>query len=157
MMAVPRRRLARVAVVVIPGLALAAPSLPQSVDRAQDLAVVRVVSVEAKYHQRYPGLIVSELQVQTSECLKGSCGQLTSVVVPGGRVGDIEQVVVHEPVPAAGEQVLVSRVNGRLQVLRVDAQTQQHIIVSLRSEGSTGTQKSAAPLGQTIQVPAITP
>lgn len=157
LMAVPRRKLVRVAVFALPGLAMAAESVPPSVERAHDVAVVTVLETQARPHPQYPGLIVSELRLQLRECLKGACSDVKALVVPGGRVGDIEQVVIHEPVPVVGAQVLVIRTQGRLRMVHLEADAQARVVDALRLAGSMGTQTSTTPLVPTVQVPAITP
>jgi hypothetical protein len=76
---------------------------------ADDLALVKVTARNSGAHSRNPGLIVTELSLSVVDCKQGSCAGLDRAVVPGGRMGDLEQVVVHEPVPRLGETILVTR------------------------------------------------
>lgn len=111
-----RRRTAAATVTVgalmLGGTAFAAEPVRDSLQNADAVAVARVTERESQAHPTTPGLIYTRLTLSTSDCLKGSCADLGTVVMWGGRVGDIEQVVAHEPVPAKGAEVLVIR-NGR--------------------------------------------
>lgn len=142
----------------VPTLALAAAPLPDSITGAKEVALVRVVARQALQHPTNPGLIVTVLTIAPVECLKGACTPLEQIVVAGGRLGDLEQIAVHEPVPLVGQRVLVTRSTSRPRVLWVDAEVQQSIIASLRAlAGSTETPGAAVPPTPRVQVPAITP
>ncbi len=150
------RRLALVA--LLPALSLAAEPLPAAVSRASEIALVQVTSRQSHLHPANPGLIVTQLTVSPVECLKGACAGLLQVVVAGGRLGELEQVAVHEPVPAEGQRVLVTRTNGRVRVLWVEADMQTRIIKALRSSsGWVVPQAGVAPPSTSAQTPAITP
>jgi hypothetical protein len=47
-------------------------------------------------------LLFSEVELQVRGCLKGECPATVKVLVPGGRSGHIEQVVMGRPVPTKG-------------------------------------------------------
>lgn len=52
------------------------------------------------------GLIVTDVEVKVLAC-EAPCEKTVVVTMVGGRVGDLEQVVTHSPVPASGDTVLV--------------------------------------------------
>lgn len=143
----------------LPALALASePSMPAAIIRADEVVLVQVSARQSLRHPQHPGLIVTELTLAPVECLKGACAPLTAIVVAGGRIGDIEQIAVHEPVPTVGARVLVTRTAGRARVLWVEPDAQRQIVSSLRAQpGSAATQGTASPPVPTLQVPAITP
>ncbi|MDP1829629.1 MAG: matrixin family metalloprotease [Archangium sp.] len=138
--------------------ALAAEPTPPAVGRAQTVALVQVSARHSLPHPRHPGLILTELSLTALECLKGPCGELSTVVVAGGRLGELEQIVMHEPVPAEGQRILVTRTAGRVRVLWVEPDSQARIIKELRSGvGLPATQGTGLPPRPTPQVPAIRP
>jgi hypothetical protein len=63
---------------------------------AEVRAIRTVVSTKSK-------LLISEVELTVRSCLKGNCPKTITVVVPGGRSGDIEQVVMGRPVPTQGD------------------------------------------------------
>jgi hypothetical protein len=105
---------------------------------------------------QHPGLIVTALSLSPRECLKGQCSKLDVVVVPGGRVGEIEQYVAHEPVPLEGAQLVVTRRTGKVQVLTTDPEERLELIRALRA-GSLAPPRAVQPHSTSLQVPAITP
>ncbi len=150
------RRLALVA--LVPAVTFAAEPLPAAVSRADEIALVQVAGRKSHLHPANPGLIVTQLTLGSVECLKGACAELSSVVVAGGRLGELEQVVVHEPVPAEGQRLLVTRSNGRVRVLWVEPDVQTRIIKTLRSNaGWSAPQGAASPPSTSAQTPAIIP
>lgn len=84
---------------------------------AQPQERVRVRGAEASLKA---GLITTTLALVPEGC-SADC-PVTSVVVPGGRVGDLVQEVVDHPVPQPGEPLVLLRVGGRLKLLRPDRQ-----------------------------------
>lgn len=87
--------------------------------QAQPLGVVQVRGGVTHRSASTPGLIVTTLDVVAESCVGDRCPAVTQVTVPGGRLGDLEQIVEHHPVPALGERLgLVSR-RGRLVVFRL--------------------------------------
>lgn len=152
----PRRRLA-LAAVVVPSLAFAGePSALRAAHRSDDVAVVQVTARQSFTQPQQPGVIFTRLTLSKQECLKGACGQLDEVIVLGGRVGDIEQYVAHEPVPLEGAQILVARRLGKVRLLRAEPAQQEALIRALRS-GSPLTPEAVQPQPPSAQVPAITP
>ncbi|MGV3624904.1 MAG: matrixin family metalloprotease [Archangium sp.] len=117
-----RRRAAVAAVTMLTGTAVfAAEPSRAELQNADTVAVARVMDRESTLHPTTPGLIVTRLTLVPSSCLKGSCDELRSVVMWGGRVGDLEQIVAHEPVPAKGAEVIVIRTGRTISVLPAPA------------------------------------
>lgn len=79
------------------------------IDDAEDVGLARVVARESGWHPATRGLIYTRLRLAPATCLKGACATLTSATVWGGHVGDLEQRVAHQPVPAVGQLVLLAR------------------------------------------------
>lgn len=151
-----RRRLAVVsAALLATAPALAAETGEPSVDSADDVAVVTIQARESFVHPERPGLILTRLQLTRVDCLKGRCASLETAVVAGGRVGELEQVVVHEPVPRVGEDVIVTRRYGWAKVLHVEPARQLALIRALKAESLT-TPAAPAPQPPTAQPSAIT-
>jgi len=48
-------------------------------------------------------LMMSEVSLTVRNCLKGECPKEVTVVVPGGKSGDVEQVVMGRPIPSEGD------------------------------------------------------
>ncbi len=89
---------------------------------AQPVTPVGVGVVRAKVSHRSPsapGLIVTSLDVEFESCTTASCERATRVTVPGGRLGELEQIVEHHPVPALNEHLGLAKKNGRWVVFRL--------------------------------------
>lgn len=154
--ALRRRRLAVVATAVLAVTpALAADSGEPAVDSADDVAVVTIAARESFVHPGNPGLILTKLQLSRVDCLKGRCAALETVIVAGGRLGELEQVVVHEPVPRVGDDVIVTRRRGWAKVLHVEPPKQLALIRALKAE-SPSTSSAPAPQPPAAQPTAIT-
>lgn len=108
-----RRRGATAAVAasaaLLGGAAFAAEPAADPLRDADAVSVARVVDRVSAAHPAAPGVLYTRLTLITSECLKGVCRDMTAAVVWGGRVGELEQIVAHEPVPPLGATVLVTR------------------------------------------------
>lgn len=156
--AVRRRRVARVLVPAVIALssvqALAADVEPQ-VLAADDVASVVISKRESFFHPTRPGLILTRIEFTRVECLKGACQALGSTIVAGGRVGDLEQVVVHEPVPHVGDEVVVTRRAGWARVLPLETPRKVELIRVLKAE-SAQTSGSNRPQPAASQGSAIT-
>jgi hypothetical protein len=139
---------------LVPAAAIAAEPVPAEVSRAAEVALVQVSARQSGRHPQHPGLIITALTLAPVECLKGTCAELTRVLVPGGRLGDLEQLAVHEPVPLEGQRILVTRTGSAVRVVRVEADVQAQIVKTLRS---TTTQGAPMPPSPTLQTPAIRP
>lgn len=62
-------------------------------------------------------VIVTEVEVEVQRCVKGACVERrVKLQVLGGRVGDLEQVVTHQPAPKRGSQVVLTRRSGHLRM-----------------------------------------
>ncbi|MFO0597455.1 MAG: matrixin family metalloprotease [Myxococcaceae bacterium] len=151
-----RRRLAVRALVI--GAALAPMVVlagePEETTSAADVALVTVGERQSFVHPGRPGLILTRLGLAPVECLKGQCASLDAVIVPGGRLGDLEQVVVHEPVPRAGETVLVTRAGARVRVLHLEPARRAEVLRLLRE--SRATPATPSPQPSATQSPATT-
>jgi predicted Zn-dependent protease len=84
-----------------------------------------------------PGLFVTDLTLTVRDCVKGDCAATLTVRVPGGRIGELEQVVDHQPVPALDATVLVTRARAtsRPQVIAVDEGRRAELRRQLESLG----------------------
>ncbi|MBX5481758.1 MAG: matrixin family metalloprotease [Myxococcaceae bacterium] len=118
-----RRRFARAAVVTVAASALCLPSSAHAQDAASEAVEVRdaralehagsVLTGEVIVRHTLPrepgsGVLWSELEVRVRSCVKGSCPDTARIRVPGGREGDLEQIVDHQPVPEPGEVVALA-------------------------------------------------
>ncbi len=136
---------ARGAVVVL-GVLVAASAA------AQPVTPVGVGVVRAKVSHRStssPGLIVTSLDVEFESCAGAACERATRVTVPGGRLGELEQVVEHYPVPALNERLGLAKKNGRWVVFRLIEHRHAERFNALLAPGVV---RSAAP-----QTPAQAP
>ena len=151
-----RPRKAAVLAAIVPAFALAAE--PPAVTRADEVALVQVIARQSSQHPTNPGLIITELTLAPGECLKGACGAFARVLVAGGRVGDLEQIAVHVPVPNPGQRIIVTLTDGRARVLWVEPDAQALLMAALRaSAGLPSPQGAAQPPRGASQVPAIRP
>jgi hypothetical protein len=67
-------------------------------------------------------LIVTDVEVEVRGCVRGTCpGGRVTLQLLGGRVGDIEQLVLHQPAPSNGALVALTQTNGRLRLSAVMA------------------------------------
>lgn len=63
-------------------------------------------------------MIVTELEVQVQRCVKGTCAdQRVKLVVPGGQVGEIVQVIDHHPSVKRGSQVVLTKRSGHVKMV----------------------------------------
>jgi hypothetical protein len=113
-----RRRGAMVALALAAGAALADEPAPVE-PTLQTAFLARVTRIEAMRDTANAGLIVSEVQLTLDACLSGDCQSESSVRIPGGRIGDIEQVVLHYPVPKSGELLAVAKVGKKHRIFRL--------------------------------------
>ena len=62
-------------------------------------------------------VIVTDVEVEVQRCVKGACTERrVKVQVLGGKVGDLEQVVAHQPTLERGSQVVLTRRGGHLRM-----------------------------------------
>lgn len=87
---------------------IVALDLPAMVERAERIAVVDVVSVQAGWNARHDR-ITTAVQLQVVEAWKGGLepGARLTVLQPGGTVGDVTTTVDGMPRFAPGERTLV--------------------------------------------------
>jgi hypothetical protein len=67
------------------------------------VATAKVESARTVQWPNRPGIWVTELTLHLDECLKGNCPERVQVLVPGGRVGDLEQSVEGQSPPQVGD------------------------------------------------------
>lgn len=120
-----RRRRALVLLALAPVAALAGEPARWAVPDLEVAEEVSVADVKARRSfqlQENSRLIVTELELEVRECVKGACSRTRVVRVPGGRVGDIEQVVAHQPVPTVEERILLVRGGRGPRLVRVQGE-----------------------------------
>ncbi len=153
----PRRRrvVALLGVLAVP---LHAVAEEPGVRFAPDLAAARevsVVDVRSRTPVRLPEnprLIFTDVELTMRECVKGPCPATRVIRVPGGRIGDIEQVVAHQPVPALDERILLVMTSKAPRVVRLTATSERAMVVAaferarLALPVSLGPQASPQPL-----------
>lgn len=112
-----RRRAALKATVALSLGALLLPLVAAAspLDRAQAPAATAAMVVTGEVISartlKLPGsnrLLFTQLELRVRECLKGRCPKTLTVVVPGGRNGNIEQLVEGHPTPKTGGVVGVT-------------------------------------------------
>lgn len=131
------RRVALLAcVIAVPLSALAgephmrfAPDL----DAAREISVADVRARTSVRLPESPRLIFTDVELTVRECVKGPCVARRVVRVPGGRLGDIEQIVAHQPVPALDERILFVMTPKLPRVVRV-AEASDRALVRLAFE-----------------------
>lgn len=84
---------------------------------AEEIAWGEVVQTKSRWLPN-ARLIVTDVQIEVKRCVKGACiERRLQVQVPGGRVGDVEQVLSHPLQLDRGTQVVLTRRAGRLKVI----------------------------------------
>lgn len=115
------RALAGLVAVALPCVSLASPP-PRDEAQASTAEVVATGEVMSR-RTLLPGpgqkLLVTEVELAVRSCLKGGCGDRLVIRLPGGTVGDLEQMVDGAPLPAPGELVGVTVAPGRPGPARV--------------------------------------
>jgi len=164
MLLVLRRRRSGLVLALAPALALAAAPtdlerLAPDLDAASQVSVAQVRSTRTVRLPSAPGLLFTEVELETRACLKGPCAAAVVLIVPGGREGDLEQIVAHQPVPAAREQVLLVTDARTRRLLRLEDRVQRdQAALALRRSGlllpgSSGPQPPVSPPAAAAQVP----
>jgi uncharacterized protein (TIGR03382 family) len=158
-----RRRRAGLVLALAPSLALAAPDEPRrlmsDLAAATGVSVARVRSATTVRLPGAPGLLFTDLELERVTCLQGACAAALVLRVPGGREGDLEQVVAHQPVPALEERVLLVAGADRSWLLRAgDRAERDQLAAALGRAGlswpvSLGPQASPSPPRSGAQVP----
>ncbi|MBX7096739.1 MAG: matrixin family metalloprotease [Myxococcaceae bacterium] len=114
-----RRALAAVRPALVLGACVAMPlaAQAQSVPAPVEAKVLKVATLPPRPGQR---VWATRLTVQVQNCpATEQCEH--QLVVPGGRVGDLEQVIDDQPTPAVGDAMLVIRVGQRVERWRKGA------------------------------------
>lgn len=108
---VPALARLRPALLLAPLLAVPLSAHAQSAGEPVEAKVLKVNTLPPRPGQR---VWATRLTVQVTNCqATEQCEQ--QLVVPGGRVGELEQVIDDQPTPAVGDAVLVVRVGQRLE------------------------------------------
>lgn len=90
----------------LPGGATATRREPPVLAEASSVLMGRVVRVQTLAPApSHGGLLRSEVEVQLEQCVRGQCPPRLVVLRPGGRWGDVEQVVEGEELPAPGDRL----------------------------------------------------
>jgi hypothetical protein len=169
----PRRSVVRAAGVALallalaPALAVAAPRvglerLAPDLAAAEQVSLAQVKAVRTVRVPTVPGLLFSEVELEVQACLKGACPATAKLLVPGGREGDLEQIVAHQPVPEASEQVLLVEWAQRPRLLRLQDRVHRDLAelalgrIDLRLPVSVVTRGVGSPRAGTPQAPATT-
>jgi hypothetical protein len=100
-------------------LLAAGAAMPAKAQSLQVVGTARVMSRTPFRDGQRPGLIFTSLALRFEDCLSSDGCALSSIDVPGGRVGQLEQYVEHHPVPLVGELVGLARKGGRWVVYRL--------------------------------------
>lgn len=95
--------------------------------------------------------IVTDVEIEVAETLKGQAGGTVLVTQPGGRVGDIGQKVGGQPSFTPGEEVVLFLERRRPQAFRVVGMAQGKYQVR-RSEDGTRTLAVPEPTGDSLLV-----
>jgi hypothetical protein len=104
------------------------------VDRADEVVLARVVSMESHFNDR--GRIVTDVTMQVEQAEKGSRvpGAVVVVQQMGGTVGDLAMRIAGEPTYVIGEEVLLFGRHARgLDVLRPVGMSQGAMRIEIRA------------------------
>jgi len=129
-----RRRLALVLVLVlaVPALAAATSGRQQTLDgltkASTDVVRGKVVSMQSRWNEDRT-LIVTDVELQVTEALKGRAAPQVTLEVLGGRVDDLVLEIVGGPSFAPGEEVLVFATAGKDGRLRLPGLAQAKVTV----------------------------
>ncbi|PTL77400.1 hypothetical protein [Vitiosangium sp. GDMCC 1.1324] len=121
------------------------PELTQTADAIVHGTVRRVESRWSGDGRR----IVTDVEIQVTEALKGQAGGTVLVTQPGGRVGDIGQVVSGLASFSPGEEVVVFLERRGSQSFRVSGMAQGKYKVQ-RSEDGKSAMAVPEPIGDTL-------
>jgi hypothetical protein len=148
-----------VTLLMAPAFAIASePELPRSITQADEVTIVKVQAQRTFVHPSQPGLLLTELTVTPVECLRGACTGARTLVVAGGKLGELEQVAVHQPVPRVDEELITVTRAGRTRPIWVEPEVRARIVRTLRLEPrSPAPQGTTAPRSGPAQVLGIAP
>ncbi len=93
--------------------AKAASPRPLALAGATLVATGEVVSARTLPLDIGQAVLTTELEVRVRTCVKGECPATVRIRVAGGRQGDLEQIVAHQPVPRPGELLAVAEATHR--------------------------------------------
>ena len=127
------------------------PELAQSSDAIVHGTVRRVESRWSGDGRR----IVTDVEIQVTEALKGQPGSSVLVTQPGGQVGDIGQVVSGLASFSPGEEVVVFLVRHGAQAFRVTGMAQGKYQVQRSADGKSA-MAVPAPTGDTLLLDPVT-
>ena len=105
------------ALILAAGVPVAQAAEPNGAAAVDEIAWGEVVETSSRWLPD-ARVIVTDVEVEVLRCVKGACAQKrVHVQVLGGRVGDIEQVVEHQPSPQRGGQVVLTKRNGLVRLV----------------------------------------
>jgi hypothetical protein len=110
---------AAVAVALLAAPALASePALGTRVGpEVERAALGEVVFTRSYWVDARRRLMATEVEVRVDGCVKGVCAERTvRLLRPGGRIGDLEQSITHQPVLDVGDAVLLTWTQGRVRL-----------------------------------------
>jgi hypothetical protein len=84
----------------------------------EQVAHGEVMKVTSRWLGEDARLIVTDVEIAVRGCTRAPCEARTTVRVPGGRVGDLEQTVAHQPKLRVGDPVVLAWQKGRVKVVR---------------------------------------
>ncbi len=114
--------LAAVVCLAAPAAAHASRFLPRTLAQATAAADLVVEGRVTGTHSRWQGrLIVTDVHLQVSRCLKGACGDTMDLVTPGGRVGDLVQAVAGIAPYRVGSKVVVFLVHRPIGLIALES------------------------------------
>ncbi len=107
-----RRRLSLLAV----GASAALAAEPVTRAEPEEISWGEVVGTSSRWLADTK-MIVTDVEVEVQRCVKGACVERrVRVQVLGGKVGELEQVVTHQPALRRGSQVVLTRRSGHLRM-----------------------------------------
>ncbi|WNG49025.1 hypothetical protein F0U60_36585 [Archangium minus] len=121
------------------------PELAQTADSIVHGTVRRVESRWSGDGRR----IITDVEIQVTEALKGQASSTVLVTQPGGRVGDIGQMVSGLATFSPGEEVVLFLERRGPQAFRVSGMAQGKYKVQ-RTEGGTSAMAVPEPTGDTL-------
>ncbi|MEW5737462.1 MAG: matrixin family metalloprotease [Myxococcota bacterium] len=113
-----RGRVVGAVAAVLPALGLAAApgGQPDVAEAPEQVAHGEVRMMHSRWLEGEARLIVTDVEIAVRTCVKAPCAASVTLRVLGGRVGDIEQSVTHQPKLEVGEAVVLTWRKGRVSV-----------------------------------------
>lgn len=107
-----KRRLA----VLVVGATAALAAEPVNQAEPEEISWGEVVETSSRWLPE-TRVIVTDVEIEVQRCVRGACVEKrVRVQVLGGKIGDLEQVVTHQPAPRRGSQVVLTRRSGHLRL-----------------------------------------